>query len=194
MVSKDIIITEYIGREGIKEIADLEKDKISERFSGTFVMRPEGKLKRDADRRSPEEKAAAICGTLKRFGVPAENQFFSGIGNGGVFKTLWDMSEELKTGFKVDLLSIPIKQETVEICELLQINPYCLKSGKEVCLITADNGNMICDELSKEDINSIVIGYTVPGKSKILVNNDRIRYLDRPVSDEVFRYKEEYKC
>ena len=193
MSNKDIIVTEYIGREGIGELISFEQEKISGRFSNTFLNRPGGKILRNEDRRTPEEKAAAIVGTLKRFGVPAENRFFSEIGEGGIFKTLWDMSEELNCGFQVDLLSIPLRQETIEICEALEINPYCMKSGKEVCLIASDDGWMLCDELKKESIFSTVVGYTLSGKKKILVNNDRIRYLDRPVDDEVFRYKEEHK-
>ncbi len=45
---------------------------------------------------------------------------------GGIFGALWEMAESSGIGLEIDLKKIPLKQETVEICELFDINPYGL--------------------------------------------------------------------
>ena len=41
------------------------------------------------------------------------------ITEGGIFGALWEIGEASGTGITADLRKIPIKQETVEICEVL---------------------------------------------------------------------------
>ena len=48
---------------------------------------------------------------------------------GGIFGALWEMCEGAKLGMEADLRKIPIRQETVEVCEYFGKNPYCLASG-----------------------------------------------------------------
>ena len=50
--------------------------------------------------------------------------FMTSLSKGGIYKALWDIGEKCGTGLTVELKSIPIKQETVEICEVFDINPY----------------------------------------------------------------------
>ena len=45
---------------------------------------------------------------------------------GGIFGALWEMAEASGVGLCVDLKKIPIRQETIEICEFFNLNPYQL--------------------------------------------------------------------
>ena len=48
---------------------------------------------------------------------------------GGVFGALWEMAEASGVGLEIDLKKIPIRQETIEICEFFNLNPYQLISS-----------------------------------------------------------------
>ena len=43
---------------------------------------------------------------------------------GGIFGALWEMAEASGVGLEIDLKKIPIRQETVEVCEFFGVNPY----------------------------------------------------------------------
>ena len=45
------------------------------------------------------------------------------VSEGGVFHALWTLAEQAGTGLEVSLKKLPIRQETVEICNELDVNP-----------------------------------------------------------------------
>ena len=59
---------------------------------------------------------------------------------GGIFGALWEMGAAAGVGLEVDLKKIPIRQETVEVCEVFDINPYLLISSGSM-LIGTDHGS-----------------------------------------------------
>ena len=42
---------------------------------------------------------------------------------GGIYGALWELAEASGIGLVIDLKAIPIRQETVEICEYYRLNP-----------------------------------------------------------------------
>ena len=56
------------------------------------------------------------------------------LGSQGVLSGLWNAAEASGVGLQAELRRIPIRQETVEICEYFQINPYYLLSGGSLLL------------------------------------------------------------
>ena len=89
-------------------------------------------------------------------------------------------------GLDVDIRSIPVRQEIIEICELLNINPYELES-MGCLLMTADNDCDIINILNSHDIKASVIGHLTKGNQRILRNRDEERFLDIPKQDELYR-------
>ena len=106
--------------------------------------------------------------------------------NGGIFAALWDLAARAGCGLKVDLKAIPMRQETVEICEFFEINPYQLLSGGAL-LFTVDDGERLADELREAGIPAAVVGYLQEGNDKIIVNNDESRFLEMPQADEIHK-------
>ena len=81
---------------------------------------------------------------------------------------------------------IPVKQETIEICEFFELNPYELLSGG--CLImTADNGENLVMALKREGIPSVIVGRTTDRNDRVIYNEDEKRYLDRPKTDQIYK-------
>ena len=87
---------------------------------------------------------------------------------------------------KADLRKIPIKQETIEICEVFDINPYMLISSGSM-LIGCPQGNLLVEKLMQNGINAVVIGRATEGNDRIVVNGDETRYLGPAGSDELYK-------
>ena len=88
-------------------------------------------------------------------------------------------------GLEVDLKKLPIKQETVEICEFFELNPYELLSGGCLIMVTED-GNGLVSALAREEIPAVIVGRTTDSNDRILYNEDEKRYLDMPKTDQIY--------
>ena len=99
-------------------------------------------------------------------------------GRGGIFAALWDIAEELDCGLYINLKSIPVYQETIEICNYLDINPYELES-KGLYLLAVEKGYEICEKLNNEGYIAKIIGHTTKNNDRIVVNGELIRYIEK---------------
>ena len=100
-------------------------------------------------------------------------------GENGVFGSLWELGETLGMGLEVDLKKIPIRQETIELCETLDINPYTIDSRGSMIFVTT-NGSFLADSLVAKGINASVIGYINSTAAKTVRKDGRVRYLEPP--------------
>lgn len=133
----DIVVTKWIGLEGTS-IAAREKEKeLLERFPAYLVEEAKG-----FDKYLSVIPEAAVAG---KSGVCA----MTDVTEGGIFGALWEMAESSGVGLEIDLKKLPIRQETVEICNQLDLNPYELISGG-CLLIAADNGTDLIRNLEKK--------------------------------------------
>ena len=62
------------------------------------------------------------------------------VGREGVLRSLWKMGEELELGMEVHIKKIPIRQETIEICEHLDLNPYQLYGQGAILAAVPEKG------------------------------------------------------
>ena len=108
------------------------------------------------------------------------------ITEGGVFGALWEMASGAGVGLEVDLKKIPIRQETVEICQYFDLNPYQIMSSGSM-MIAADDGHELVRKLEKDGIHASVVGRTNAGNDRILRNGEDVRYLDKPQPDELYK-------
>ena len=105
------------------------------------------------------------------------------MGKGGVLAALWKMAEVSQIGLKIDLRKIPIRQETIEICERSDKDPYKLFSGGSV-LIGCTDGQSLAEWYKAQGIPAAVIGKAVKGNDRLLYSGELIRYLDRPGKEQ----------
>ena len=105
------------------------------------------------------------------------------MGEGGFLAALWKMAEASGVGLSADLRSVPIRQETIEICEILDVNPYKLLSGGSI-LMGIHGGDAFVQQLRREGIMAAVIGQTDSGNNRLLYSGGNARYLERPAEDE----------
>ncbi len=108
------------------------------------------------------------------------------IAQGGIFNALWRMADASGVGLEVDLREIPVYQETIEICEYFDVNPYYLYS-EGALLVGTDRAEELIDALAKEQLPACVIGQVTDGNDRVIRNGENRRYLDRPQQDELWR-------
>ena len=107
------------------------------------------------------------------------------VSRGGIFAALWEMASGAGVGLNIDLKKLPVRQETIEICEYFTLNPYELLSGG--CLImAAPEGEKLVRDLAGADIPAVVVGRTTGGNDRVLYNGEEKRYLDMPKTDQIY--------
>ena len=105
---------------------------------------------------------------------------------GGIFGALWEMAEASGVGLEIDLKKIPVRQETIEVCEFFGVNPYLLISSGSM-LMAAEDGNHLVRELEKAGIKATIIGKATTGNDRVLLNEDERRFLEPPKTDELYK-------
>ncbi len=171
---QEIVMTKWAGLEGTAIIASEKEAELLTKYSASFI---EG-AKKLIDHISvvPEAMIAREIGVTSMHDVT----------EGGIFGALWEIGAASKVGLEVDLRKILLKQETVEICEFYDLNPYMLISSGCMLIIT-DQGNLLVDRLKAEGIPAAVIGYMKEGNDRIIINNDERRFLEPPKADELYK-------
>lgn len=108
------------------------------------------------------------------------------VSESGVFHALWTMAEQTGTGLEVALKKIPIRQETVEICNELDVNPYEL-SGTGSMLFVTDQGEALVQQLEQQGIAAAVIGFLSADNDRVIVNGEERRFLEPANVDAIYR-------
>ena len=94
------------------------------------------------------------------------------------------MADSENTGVSVWLDLVSIRQETIEVCEVYDINPYMLNSTGTMLIISA-HGNELVRLLEDAGVHAAVIGCTTDNNDKIIINDNEVRYLESRIADEL---------
>lgn len=105
---------------------------------------------------------------------------------GGIFTAVWNLSGAYETGVEFTLRRIPVAQETIEICERFELNPYRLYSAG-CYLLAAENGGQMVRALEAEGIVASVIGKINHGIAREIIGEENRGYLERPQQDELYK-------
>lgn len=164
---QDIVLSKWIGLEGTAVLARACRDRLLKRYPAYLV-----------------EDATAFdqyLSVLPEAEIALENQVCAmhDLSQGGIFGGLWELAEGAGLGLDVDLKRIPIRQETVEVCEVCGVNPYEMRSAGSL-IMTAQDGEQLVLALEGKGIPATVIGRLTDGQDRIVRKEEEIRYLDRP--------------
>lgn len=171
----DILIANWIALEGTVILAAEKEQELLTRYTAPFLDKTKA-LKKFLD----IQKAAQIAAG---HGVGAMKDG----SRGGIFGTLWEFAEASGIGLEIDLKKIPIRQETVEVCEFLGVNPYELHAGG-CLLMAAEDGNALVQALEREGIFATVIGKATAGNDRVLLNEEERRFLEPAKPDELLKF------
>lgn len=171
---QDVVVTKWIGLEATTILAKEREEELRKRFPAGIV---DTAISFDQYLSVVPESKIAMG-----HGVTAMHD----ITEGGVFGALWEMASGAGVGLEVDLKKIPIRQETVEICQYFDLNPYQIMSSGSMMIVT-DDGHELVRKLEAAGIHAAVVGRTNSSNDRILRNGEDVRYLDKPQPDELYK-------
>ncbi|MGB4661618.1 MAG: AIR synthase family protein [Mobilitalea sp.] len=171
---QEIVMTKWAGLEGTAIIAASKENELKEKYSLSFIDGAKNMMEYISV--VPEAKVARAVGVTSMHDVT----------EGGIFGALWEIAAASKVGLEVDLKKILLKQETVEICEFYDLNPYLLISSGCMLMVT-DKANLLVENLKAEGITAAVIGRITEGNDRIILNEEERRFLEPPKSDELYK-------
>ena len=171
---QDILVTKWIGIEGTSIIAKEKEKELLGRFSQAFVDTAKG-----------FDQYLSVL-TDSRIAVEHGVSAMHDVTEGGIYGALWEVAEASGIGLEIDLKAIPIRQETIEICEYFELNPYYLISSG-CMLMAADQGHDLVRKLEAAGIPAAVIGKATDGKARRIWNGGEESYLERPKTDELYK-------
>jgi len=171
---QEIVMTKWAGLEGTAIIAKKKETELLSKYTEDFI---DG-AKNFIEYISVVEEARVA----RKMGVISMHD----VTEGGLFGALWELGAASGVGIEVDIKKIPIKQETVEICEFYDLNPYQLISSGAMLMVT-DKANALVDELKKKGIPAAVIGRITDGNDRVIMNEEEKRFLEPPKSDELYK-------
>ncbi|MCM1283194.1 MAG: AIR synthase-related protein [Muribaculaceae bacterium] len=169
----DILVTGRIGTAGAAVLAKERQEDLRSRYTQPFLDRavlPEKALSVRCEAAAATEAGAAM----------------HDISEGGIYGALWELGQRFHVGLEVDLKQIPIRQETVEICEFFQLNPYKLLSTGSL-LIAAEDGNALAAEIRRAGYDATVIGRITEGNERVLLCEEERRFLETAQTDELYK-------
>lgn len=170
----DIIVTKWVGLEGTSIIAKEKEEQLLERLPASLVDTAKG-----FDQYLsvlPEAKIAV------EHGVSAMHD----VTEGGIFGALWEFAESAGVGLEIDVKKLPIRQETIEVCELFDVNPYELISSGSMLMSAAD-GNGLVRALNDAGIPAVCVGKATEGNDRVLISGEERRFLEPPKADELYK-------
>ena len=173
----ELVMTKWAGLEGSAIIAAEKRDVLEQTLPAHLIDTAESFLKHISV--VPEAKIAM------QHGVHAMHD----VTEGGIFGALWEMGAASGVGIVADLDKIPIRQETIELCEVFDINPYLLISSG-CMLIGCENGNLLVERLQEAGIPAAVIGRATEGNDRVIRSGEETRFLEPAGSDELYKIYE----
>ncbi|MEF9840881.1 MAG: AIR synthase-related protein [Lachnospiraceae bacterium] len=169
---QDILLINWIGLEGMLRILNEKEEELGQRFASTFLQ----SMKRGINHLFAVEEIQCA----QQLGASVIQQ----ISGGGILAALWEMAEASHVGLEIDLNKIAIKQETIEVCECFQMNPYQLTSTG-CALVFMDDGERFIHQMKERKKQAVWIGRTTKSKERVILKGADKRFIDRPQPDEL---------
>ena len=167
---QDLVVAGYAGLAGTVKLAEAAKEELSRWFSDEY-------MEEIAD-------AAPLCPVSPEFWRSCGAAEWEPAGEGGILTAIWNLTGAYETGVEFYLRQIPMRQETVEVCERLELNPYRLYS-RGCVLLTADNGGQLVRIRAEKHIQAQVIGRVNKGIAREMIVQEGRGFLERPQPDEI---------
>lgn len=174
---QDIVVTKFIGLEGTAVLSIEKEEQLLKRYTEVFIHQAQSFV-----------LYASVLGEAAvalQHGATAMHA----IGQGGILGALRELAESCDIGLEADMKKIPIKQETVEICEFFGYNPYQLISGGSL-LVIAEDGYGLVRELEKHGISAAVIGKVTDSNDRVILRDEERRFIDLPQMDEIWKRRD----
>ncbi len=167
---QDLVVAGYAGLAGSAILANDQRARLSEWFSAEWL-----------------DQAGEMENSLQQDKVDWSEvgaTDWESAGEGGILSAIWCLSGAYGTGVEFALRKIPVRQDTIEICERLELNPYRLYSHG-CWLLSSKNGGRTVENLREKGIPAQVIGSVTKGIAREMIVENGHGFLERPQPDEL---------
>jgi len=123
-ITKHINIDGYAGSLGAARLFEENEVLIRSRFRPDYISRCLAELETDIETRFS-------CSTLAKTDIETR---FSCSTSASIIDMINDICAQERCGYRLNLRDIPVRQFTIEICELLSLSPYDLPCNAIVTL------------------------------------------------------------
>ena len=170
-MSDALLVTKFVGSAGAASLVRRFPKRFRDRFSSGFLSRIF-----DAEAELSAEEACVILEALP--GTSGVTR----LGAGGFYQGLWDYLHSTGNGCFIDLNRVPIHQETVELANFLQEDPYTLYSAG--CVLAAtERPEEAVERLRTAGIPAAIIGEVRRAPEKTVLRDGEPTFLRRPERD-----------
>jgi len=177
----DIVMTGFAGLRGSVLLANEKYDILADRYPVLFL--DEAKRQERFLWQIPEAAPAGKSDGCSTYSFQTEGIVgMYLLAEGGVFAGLWDMGKLAGIGLKIYCKDIPVRQETIEICNFFDVNPYQMFSEGS-CLLLTKSGYRLKKRLLEREIFSEIIGFTTGDNDRVVMNGAERRYLQKSYVD-----------
>lgn len=177
----DIVMIGFAGTLGTNLLIEKQFEYLSEKLPVPYIN--SGKFSPDS---ASVHKAVSLL-MESEIDLYKDIYYMHDISTGGVYSALWQLGKWIDKGIFIDNRKIPVKQETIEICEQLDINPYLL-DGTGALLMVCNNSENIVRNLLNKGIEAAIIGHVTDSKERLVkLSPTDIRTLSPGESDEMYR-------
>ena len=175
-----IYMTGYAGEAGAVRLAREHREELLTRYSRSYVDRMCGEAHscgEEVDRRGEDFLSEDIHSRVGDFlsediygeesDIHSASHLRIKVGRSGLYEALWNLCEEYGCGSEIRLQDIPMRQETIEVCNFLDVDPFEIDSSG-------------C-ELMVYDLNECArIGHLTTEKRRVIIYREHVRYLRKP--------------
>lgn len=172
----EIVMTKYTGLMGTDIIARARLEELKNVYAESYV--------RGAffERELYSIESEARIADDEDFGI----RYMHDVSHGGVYGALWQLGVATGYGIEADNSRIPVRQETIEVCEYFNINPYML-DGTGSLLMTARDGDAVVRRMNDMGINAAVIGKVTKSSERVIKTGSEKRFLTPICGDEIYK-------
>lgn len=164
-----ILMVGTAGAAGAGKILRERSDDLSKRYSGNYLRETKGQI--GAEYRNLEYVSAQMDK------IEDDITYKVRISEGeGLFKALFRLGRERKSGLEAELERIPVLQSVIELCEFEDVSPYEIDSAG-VMLLTASDVVKCLKKFEELEVKAVCIGYMAQDNNRIIKNGGETRFL-----------------
>lgn len=171
---QEIVLCGYIGMAGTLYLAEHRREELRRVLPEHFI--------RTADLMKPMAVSYPDTELMKAHGVTAVYPVLEG----GILSALCHLAVDSDTGFRIEYEAVPVKQLTIECCEVFDLNPWQLMSGG-CTMMVAEHGYEVVQALADQGMTGHVIGYITKDQDKVICHGEIRSHLNRPEADELLK-------
>ena len=170
----DIIMTKWAGVEGTSIIAHEGEEQLTSYYNSDLI--------------EAAKNFSQYLSVIKDSEIAMKHNVYAmhDITEGGIYGALWEIGAKANLGMIVDQSLIPIRQETVEICEYFDINPYKLIGSGSMVIVTDESSAMLKD-FEEAGIKATVIGQLTKGTHRQIKFEEVMRSIAPAKADELYK-------